>query len=519
MGYLKTTKELLPTFLLKRHTHFGFRILFLFALMAGMLPEVAGQKLTANFGSARFRHSDTLSTFEYYVRIPSGSVNFVNTPENKLQATVNCQVAFFKKDSLVMVDNFNLSSPAVDSLIAFDHFNAQRRAYLKPDEYKITVDIKDLNNKEGTTISLVDDIRLTYASERITMSDIILLEDYNTSKVKDAYYRNGYHFDVHNTTFYPWTQKRLKYYVEIYNINKTIPEGEDFLLSLGVEDAQTYKRIKSVGTFVKKKSNDKTAQLGNLDISKLPSGNYNFFIEVKDRNNKLLMIRRKFFQRSNPVLNVIENTDPNTTFAASLDLRTIKYYSAAFRPIASEDEKRNIALIVNTEDTTMARSFIYSFWYKRHPDNPVYYWNEYKKWVDYTEERLSSKRIRGYTTALGRVYLKYGPPNRIEDERNDPMRDIQGTTTPYQIWYYNNIKGTNQRNKLFVFVDRTKSGTKYEMVHSDVRGENYIDDWLGHTRWKSILHNYGGFERIDNSRDDNRFNNGTFGSPGHWDTR
>ncbi len=63
--------------------------------------------------------------------------------------------------------------------------------------------------------------------------------------------------------------------------------------------------------------------------------------------------------------------------------------------------------------------------------------------------------LKGYKTDRGRIYIKYGPPDFIEDH------PYESGTYPYQIWYYITL------GKRFLFVDKKGFGD-YELT-TDIR--------------------------------------------------
>ncbi|MDZ7765279.1 MAG: GWxTD domain-containing protein [Melioribacteraceae bacterium] len=84
------------------------------------------------------------------------------------------------------------------------------------------------------------------------------------------------------------------------------------------------------------------------------------------------------------------------------------------------------------------------------------------------------KRIRnlkilsglGYKSDMGRIYLSYGDPDRIERFPNE------SNLKPYEIWHYDNIEG----GVLFIFGDLS-GFSEYELLHSTKRGEMYDENW------------------------------------------
>jgi len=72
----------------------------------------------------------------------------------------------------------------------------------------------------------------------------------------------------------------------------------------------------------------------------------------------------------------------------------------------------------------------------------------------------------GWQTDRGRIYMTYGPSEQTEDISSP----ISGN--PYIIWNYYSIK----EGQVFVFEDREGFGD-YRLVHSNVDGEIYSEDW------------------------------------------
>jgi hypothetical protein len=69
------------------------------------------------------------------------------------------------------------------------------------------------------------------------------------------------------------------------------------------------------------------------------------------------------------------------------------------------------------------------------------------------------------------VYLKYGRPDDIVTEWNDP------SAPPYEIWSYNYVPSTRQNNARFIFYNPTLAGDDFRLLHSTVRGELQNPQW------------------------------------------
>jgi len=102
-------------------------------------------------------------------------------------------------------------------------------------------------------------------------------------------------------------------------------------------------------------------------------------------------------------------------------------------------------------------------------------WEEFWKEVDPTPEtefneameifnaryptaRENYRRFDGAIADMGKIYVKYGPPEEIE------RYPFELNTLPYEIWYYYDL------NRVFFFVDRTGFG-EYELVPPGFYGQ------------------------------------------------
>ena len=152
------------------------------------------------------------------------------------------------------------------------------------------------------------------------------------------------------------------------------------------------------------------------------------------------------------------------------------------------------------------QAFLYRFWQRRSAMNPEGEWLKYKERIDYVQAHFSYPRTRGIQTDRGRVYLQYGPPDFIRDEKNyvsanrigsnneqaptllqlgntqaSEPKVYNGTSQghvfylPYQLWRYNKLD-TDDPNRVFLFWDEHRSGY-YTLLNSNARGEVQDPGW------------------------------------------
>ena len=92
--------------------------------------------------------------------------------------------------------------------------------------------------------------------------------------------------------------------------------------------------------------------------------------------------------------------------------------------------------------------------------------------VRISDEQFKSIFRPGWKSDRGRVFILYGPPLNVD------RFPSTNSKLPYQIWYFDNLKG--QGGLQFVFIDR-RGFSNYDLIHSNLQGE------LQEPRWESLV--------------------------------
>jgi len=145
--------------------------------------------------------------------------------------------------------------------------------------------------------------------------------------------------------------------------------------------------------------------------------------------------------------------------------------------IVSVEEKSVFQKLTTDEERDQ---FIEQFWKRRDPDPKTPY-NEFKeehyRRIAYVNEHFTCG-IPGWKTDRGMVYIKYGPPDRIDDYvygsgYDRPAWEGGGQTKvfPTQYWEYRNIEGIGSDIEL-EFVDST--GSSLYTLEMDVNKKDIL---------------------------------------------
>ncbi len=105
------------------------------------------------------------------------------------------------------------------------------------------------------------------------------------------------------------------------------------------------------------------------------------------------------------------------------------------------------------------------FWLRRDPDAATpanEFEDEFWKRVAYAREYFTTPITEGMRSDRGKVYIKYGPPQDIEDHSAGTavtsVESSSWSTEPYIVWKYPATNETGGRRMLFVFIDQDADG-------------------------------------------------------------
>ena len=182
--------------------------------------------------------------------------------------------------------------------------------------------------------------------------------------------------------------------------------------------------------------------------------------------------------------------------------KKLNYYIRALYPISSPQEISVAEELLPQTDLAAKQTYFYRFWITRNAMEPENEWNKYYEKLKYVDENFSYPKTPGFLTDRGRIYLQYGPPDYVRDEKNfvgvkgfvaQPkvssntdrtserynQRDDNGQGhvhyLPYIIWRYNRMEN-DFPNRVFLFWDEHRSGY-YKLLNSNARGELRTPGW------------------------------------------
>lgn len=426
---------------------------------------------------------------EIYLNISGKTVGFRGMPDStRLQASIEVLLMFKQGDKIIQFDKYNLQSPIMSK--PKDFFDIKRYA-LPNGDYQLEAQITDLTQPLKPTI-LSSDVKVLFENDKIQQSDIQLLKSITKDSLNHPYVKNGVLMEPLAGLFYDKNTSTIFFYNEIYQSNAL---NDAFALSYSIvnNSSQGSTVPLAIGHKKLRPSQQTHVFLEQLDISKLASGNYKLIIELRNRERVLLSKKEIPFQRANPYLNIaaegVSKEAIEEEFVASMTSEELKY---SLRAIASKmigEESKDLNEIIKSGDSKAMKLRLFRYWAAKNPNHPEIAYEKYMGIAKFVDQKYRSGFGYGFETDRGYVYMKYGRPDDVVEQHNNP------DTAPYEIWVYYDFPITSQKNVKFIFYDAESSGSM-RMLNSNARGE--VQD----PNWRTKL-----YKNVRNQWDGNGFDN------------
>lgn len=455
------------------------------------------KNLQANFQYFTFQNADGTPYIETYLSFLSTTINYTQTQSNLFQGAINVEISIKKEGEIYHYDKYNFSTPIVsDTLLSKMYIDKQMYA-LPNGSYTMDLRIQDYADDQNVLSTSVP-LDINFSSSEISFSDIMFVGSYTKSTTDNILSKSGY--DIiplycYDDCFLDESINQLNFYFEWYNTDVDTSTRNGYLLNYFIENEQTHIPLTDYNRVKRKTIEDSKAVLGGFEISNLPSGNYNLVFTLLNKNGKAIKYKRLFFQRKNTkaLLNPEDYASllNENSFAHQFDnIEELAENISSLLPIATQREWSYASNQLKKWNLNEMKQFFQGFWENRNPLHPEEEWLKYYKGVLRANEMFSTIKVKGFATDRGRIFLKHGTADYIENSVHENY------TLPYQIWTYNKIE--NQSNRIFIFAETALGTNDYELIHSTARGE------INNQNWKNWIYRERGAVKDLDYNDDNR---------------
>jgi len=369
--------------------------------------------------------------------------------------------------TIVAGDRYRLTAmgcPAKD-IIDVKRFN------LKPGQFEVELEAYDIADS-NSLVNTRQDIIIAQDQSAVFISDLNLSATIKTEQSsapmlnKSGMYLEPLPFQL----YYP-ALSTLNVYYETYHADQLA--GQPYVQytirpAKGNVPApiQSYKKLKKETV---------SANIFQLDISTLISGQYILEANVFDGDKQWKAIASTIFSRLNPKGDSIfietSTTDLDNGFVNKLPVDSLNYYLRALAPVVNSFDVDIINMLVDKGSEKAKRFFINHYWVERADKYAEAGFNSFMKVARVVDFEYNSGFGYGFETDRGHVYMKYGKPDDVIEVENEP------TAPPYEIWFYNSFPATHQANVRFLFYNPTLARNAFDLLHSTAIGEIYNPIW------------------------------------------
>ncbi|MBR1768973.1 MAG: GWxTD domain-containing protein [Bacteroidales bacterium] len=445
----------------------------------------------------RTYHSDLGNYVEINTSVDASSLKAAKNDKGLWQKSAQLTTvisSYNKADSAIYVDKRQINSPVAETENGITNSSLldMQRASLPNGEYIVYFELKDVNSS-AQPLEYRDAFKINYSEENISLSDIMIAESINKTSSQNIYTRGNRDIIPNVFNSLSVNDNVLTYYVEIYNADKTFGKDSLYALVTNLENISMEKKVENIQNLKRIKSDKISTYVGQLDVSSLIEGTYYLTVEIRNGSNMLYDYKRLAFFKESNIKPDIHNMDvPSNAFVNFIADSSLDETIRCILPIANTSERNFIRKNMNDATTEQKRYFIYDFYRRLNPVSPQTAWKEYMTAIDYVNTHYSTKIKKGYDTDMGRIYLLYGQPDNIIDEKFGASSGFsRGMTTiyserltangsagegmgvnyyPYQIWVYNTTP-YGESNRKFIFYAKQDNLIEYFLLHSDAKGE------------------------------------------------
>jgi GWxTD domain-containing protein len=423
--------------------------------------------------SAMFLHPEEGPYVEVYFTISGNALNYKRNDRRLYQGGVDIDIMVLEGNEVINFEKYRLNTPMrYDSSIIDFSLIDQKRLSVPDRSLSLEITIRDIH--DSTDTYLYTEALLPLDRNEVAFSDVQFIDTFYRSYKETNFLKNGYEMKPYPINFFPTDRDVISFYGEVYHTDKYMTDSS-FLITFNIQQTGGGTMGQGFYQYQKVEAAPVITYLRNIDITELPSGNFDLLVEVRNRKNEVVKRKKVFFQRAKQgALSTFDNLElVNTTgtFVDEYDDEQLAYFLDVLYAVASVEEARLIASLTPRVDLDMKKKFLYNFWLERNLSDPYGEWKKYLTLVKEANESFSTPSKEGYRTDRGRVLLRYGRPYDRLASVNEPG------AYPYEIWFYTTIPN-KQTNIGFAFYEPSMVTNDYVLLHSNARGE------LRDPRWK-----------------------------------
>jgi GWxTD domain-containing protein len=432
------------------------------------LAGYSGWALEATLDHALFKDG-AQPYLEVYLHVEAASLTAITTPGGLRQAGVEVLLLLERRDTVVLADKYRLHGPA--TVLPVDFVDLKR--YRLPDgHYQLRLELQDAHDPANKAM-LQQLVEVSFPEKTVQQSSILLLAACYPQAQASPLQRNGRYMEPLPSRRYGPEARFLLFYNELYGLDQV--EAGDILLRFVVQ------RLRPRGPLIMKTQHQRQTAaavlpvIGQIDIERLPEGDYELLVEARRTDGTLLSRQHTSFERRHPFLGKdwrsILQADLSQTFVDTLTEEALQYSLRALTPLLPSADLSIVDQWIKRDSLQAQRAYLLAHWTKRRPSAPQAAYQQYMTIARAVDQQFQSGFRYGFESDRGYIYLKYGRPDDIYTQEEEP------SAPPYEIWTYYDFPATWQSNVKFLFYNPSLVPGDFQLLHSTARGERNNPQW------------------------------------------
>ncbi len=462
-------------------------IVFALALVPPVLCQSVPLKIALDY--ADFKYDDKTNYLEIYYSVNKKGMTYRKNDDGLFQSSVYVLVTLRRADSLYDAKQWRMQTTESDTA-EIDPTQSTLdcvKLLAEPGQYTLYIKAEDLfKTGNGDSLNLSIDVPVL-GKNTFSMSDVQLAANVRRSRENkdNPFYKNGLLVLPNPSRVYGPNNKYVFFYSELYNLPEKFTDSTysiryQVIMANGGQVNGVEPEIRN-----RKVHYGSAVEYGALKVGDLPTGSYNFKLEVLNSESQTVREQEEKFYVYNPDKLPKETStmaiDEGEMFQASefvdMSETEVKAEFDKLVYLSIQEQRDAFKMLTSLEEK---RKWLFDFWREKDttPETPQNeYRAEYYSRIEYANQHFKEMGVDGWKTDRGRVYILYGQPDFIERHPHE------AGMSPYQIWRYNNL----QSGVDFIFGD-TQENNEYMLLHSNLLGEVKDSDWKN--KLKKGMSNY-----------------------------
>ncbi len=274
--------------------------LLLLLLSSALAPAAAVPLPMLQLDVARFRNEDVGikgSVLELYATVSGKSLRYMRRAPKMYQAAAVLTLEIIRPDGqAVYQETITLKPPVLSDTTATikNPLSFQKRVVLPDGQYTLRGLVRD-QYQTGQQSLVEEPLTLAAVGTKPALSDVVLLAKPAARGAEASNFsRGGYSLTRAPGGLYARGADRLWFYAELYNL----APDQSLTVRYRLRQAKAKTDALTNSAPARGQAGRPTPVVGELDLSKLPAGDYTLTVEVRDAKNQLLTTQTAAVRRA-----------------------------------------------------------------------------------------------------------------------------------------------------------------------------------------------------------------------------